>query len=59
MGWETANMHFGTPQTIAKIKHDLASRRGRWLHKAAKAMFEATNRDWDKWRRDWKLSTRR
>ncbi len=26
MGWETANMQFATPQAIAKVKHDLASR---------------------------------
>jgi hypothetical protein len=59
MGWETANMHFSTPQVIAKVKHDLAARRGRWLHKAAKAMLGATNKDWEKWRRDWKSSNPR
>ena len=59
MGWETANMHFGTPQAIAKVMHDLAARRGRWLHKAAKAMLAATRKDWDKWRRDWKSSALR
>jgi Uncharacterized protein conserved in bacteria (DUF2252) len=59
MGWETANMHFGTPQAITKVKRDLAARRGRWLHKAAKAMLAATTKDWDKWRRDWKRSAPR
>ena len=54
MGWETANMHFGSPQAIARVKQDLAARRGRWLHKAAKAMLAATKKDWDKWRRDWR-----
>src|SRR5260370_1414439 len=54
MGWETANMHFSTPQAIAKVKRDLAARRGRWLHKAAKAMLAATMKDWEKWRGDWK-----
>ena len=54
MGWETANMHFSTPQAIAKVKHDLAARRGRWLHKAAKAMSKATLKDWEAWRRGWK-----
>ncbi len=52
MGWETANMHFSTPQAIAKAKQDLAARRGRWLHKAAKAMLAATRKDWEKWQRD-------
>src|ERR1700756_5223990 len=42
MGWETANMHFGSPKAIAKVKRDLSPRRGRWLHKAAKAMYKAT-----------------
>jgi len=59
MGWETANMHFATPQAIAKVKHDLASRRGRWLHKAAKTMRAATKKDWKKWQHDWKRSASR
>jgi len=59
MGWETANMHFSTPQAIAKVKHDLSARRGRWLHKAAKSMLAATTKDWNKWRRDWKRSAPR
>src|SRR5260370_985923 len=59
MGWETANMHFSTPQAIDKVKRDLAARRGRWLHKAAKAMLAATRKDWKKWQRDWKRSAQR
>jgi hypothetical protein len=59
MGWETANMHFGTPKAIASVRHDLDARRGRWLHKAAKAMFLATAKDWEKWRRDWKRAAPR
>jgi hypothetical protein len=51
MGWETANIHFGTPRAISAIKRDLAKRRGNWLHKAAKAMFRATERDWREWKR--------
>ena len=54
MGWETANMHFGSPKAIARIKRDIASRRGRWLHKAAKGMYKATLKDWDDWREGWK-----
>jgi hypothetical protein len=54
MGWETANMHFGTPKAISKIKRDLKARRGRWLHRAAKAMFKVTLEDWDEWRAGWK-----
>lgn len=54
MGWETANMHFGSPQTIPQVKRDLAQRKGRWLHKAAKAMCKATLKDWEVWRKGWK-----
>jgi len=54
MGWETANMHFGTAKAIAKIKRDLAGRQGRWLHKASKAMFKVTLTDWEEWRKNWK-----
>ena len=54
MGWETANMHFGSRKTIPDVKRDVASRRGRWLHKAAKAMYKATLKDWDNWQRGWK-----
>src|SRR5713226_9960121 len=54
MGWETANMHFSTPQAIPKVKRDLAARRGKWLHKAAKAMCAATLEDWEVWKRGWK-----
>ena len=54
MGWETANIHFGSPKAIPKVKKDLAARRGRWLHKAAKSMFKATLEDWDDWRDGWK-----
>jgi hypothetical protein len=56
MGWETANIHFGSPKAIGEVKRDLASRRGRWLHKAAKAMFKVTLKDWKDWRRGWKKS---
>lgn len=54
MGWETANMHFGSPRAIPVIKKDLSARRGRWLHKAAKKMAEATLDDWKIWRKNWK-----
>jgi len=54
MGWETANMHFGSPQAISAVKKDLARRKGRWLHKAAKAMCKATLKDWQDWRKGWK-----
>jgi hypothetical protein len=54
MGWETANMHFGSPQAIAKAKGDLHARRAKWLHKASKSMLKVTLEDWEDWRRGWK-----
>jgi hypothetical protein len=54
MGWETANMHFASGRAIPQVKRDLAARRGRWLHKAAKAMMKATMADWEDWRAGWK-----
>jgi hypothetical protein len=50
MGWETANIHFGTPRAIPAVRRDLARHQGRWLHKAAKAMLEVTLDDWKVWR---------
>jgi hypothetical protein len=50
MGWETANIHFGTPHAISAIKRDLAKRRANWLHKAAKSMLRALEQDWNEWK---------
>jgi hypothetical protein len=50
MGWETANIHFGTRRAIPAIKRDLAKRPGNWLHKAAKAMLTTVERDWREWK---------
>jgi hypothetical protein len=50
MGWETANIHFGSGKAVAAIKRDLARRKGRWLHKAAKPMLKASLDDWKVWR---------
>ena len=51
MGREIANMHLGTPRAIDAVNKDLAKRNGKWLHKAAKAMLEATLKDWKEWRK--------
>jgi len=34
------------------VKRDLARRKGRWLHKAAKSMMKVTLDDWTLWRRN-------
>jgi hypothetical protein len=50
MGWEIGNIHLGSPKAIAGVRHDLGRRKGRWLHKAAKTMLNATMDDWKVWR---------
>jgi hypothetical protein len=50
MGWETANLHFGSKRT-SRILADLGKRPRHWLHKAAANMVAATTEDWNEWRR--------
>jgi hypothetical protein len=56
MGWETANIHLGSPKANPALKRDLARRKGRWLHKAAKAMLKVTLSDWKFWRREYRTA---
>ncbi len=49
MGWETANMHLGTPERRRTVLADLARRRPSWLAKAAERCAEVVTRDWRKW----------
>jgi hypothetical protein len=51
MGWETANVHLGSRQSIADVKRDLRRRPGNWLHRAAKEMVRAVEGDWREWKR--------
>ncbi len=50
-GFETANVHLGTPRAAKAIARDLEKRSPEWLHKAALAMVKATTADWREWRR--------
>jgi hypothetical protein len=49
MGWETANLHLGTPGT--HVARDLARRPRSWLARGASDMVAALTRDWRDWRR--------
>jgi uncharacterized protein (DUF2252 family) len=49
MGWETANMHLGTPAQRKPVLADLAKRKPTWLAKASARMADAVARDWRKW----------
>jgi hypothetical protein len=51
MGLETANIHLGTKNSVAKIIADLRKRPSRWLYNAARAMEWATINDWKQWRK--------
>ena len=50
MGWETANVHLGTPRARRRILDDLGSRRGAWLAEAARRMVREVEREWTQWR---------
>jgi hypothetical protein len=50
MGWETANVHLGTPRTPA-VRADLKRRNKHWLYEAASRMADAVEHDWREWRR--------
>ncbi|MBI1774501.1 MAG: DUF2252 family protein [Proteobacteria bacterium] len=51
MGWETANLHLGSPKAAALAAADLERRPKFWLFEAAKRMAKATTADWQEWRR--------
>ncbi|HEV2455940.1 MAG TPA: DUF2252 family protein [Verrucomicrobiae bacterium] len=51
MGFETANIHLGTPKAVPGIVAYLRKRPSRWLLEAAQAMERATINDWKQWRK--------
>ena len=50
MGWETGNIHLGTPNEKNNILDDLKNRKKDWLRKAARKMIAATLGDWERWK---------
>jgi hypothetical protein len=59
MGFETANVHLGTPRVAKAILRDLGKRSSDWLHEAATAMVKATAADWLDWRNAHRPKTKR
>lgn len=57
MGWETANIHLGTPTMIKAVLADLKERKPNWLVRAAEKMTAATMKDWGLWRRDYEIKS--
>jgi hypothetical protein len=58
MGWETANVHLGTPGAAPRILRHLARQPAAWLRDAAKRMSEAISEDAAAWRKRWRRSRR-
>ena len=50
MGRETANIHAGTEEKRRAILKDLRKRKANWLVKAAQAMADKVDKDWQVWR---------
>ncbi|MDQ6691686.1 MAG: DUF2252 domain-containing protein [Candidatus Dormibacteraeota bacterium] len=49
MGWEAANVHLGSSDSIRDVKADLRTRRGVWLREAAREMVDLIRRDQAEW----------
>lgn len=51
MGWETANVHLGSPGSRKEVLRHLGKSKAAWLQRAAHAMIKATTEDWKQWKR--------
>jgi hypothetical protein len=51
MGWETANIHLGTPSARKAILRHIDKQKGKWLHHAAEAMLKSVRSDWNVWKK--------
>jgi hypothetical protein len=51
MGWETANIHLGTPSARKSILRHIDRQKGKWLHEAAEVMLQSVLSDWDVWKK--------
>ncbi len=50
MGRELANVHLGAGRAIGAVRRDLGAREPGWLVEAARAMAEATVKEWEEWK---------
>ena len=50
MGWETANVHLGSPDPRA-IRADMKRRDKHWLYDVARRLADAIDDDWHDWRK--------
>jgi hypothetical protein len=51
MGWETANIHLGTPSGIKSVRQHLERLKADWLLVAARSMADSVTRDWRAWKK--------
>jgi hypothetical protein len=51
MGWETANIHLGSPSVVKEIRQHLDHLKPGWLFGAAETMAGAVTKDWRAWRK--------
>jgi len=51
MGFETANIHWGSPSEVPNILKHLGRRHSHWLCHAAEKMADSVRADWKEWRR--------
>lgn len=51
MGWETANVHLGSKETVKAVLQHLKKQPSDWLRAASKEMVRATTVDWEEWRK--------
>jgi hypothetical protein len=51
MGYETANIHLGTPTARKAVLRHIEKQKPRWLHQAAEQMLEVTRTDWQVWKK--------
>jgi hypothetical protein len=49
MGFETANVHFGSKTAMKALRNDLAKRKDGWLHAAARKMAQSIVEDYEDW----------
>ena len=54
MGWETANIHLGTPNARNGILGHMQKQRRRWLHRATERMVQSVREDWKEWKENGK-----
>jgi Uncharacterized protein conserved in bacteria (DUF2252) len=52
MGWETANIHLGSPAARKLTLRHLQKQKAKWLHQATAAMLPAVRDDWQIWKKD-------